>query len=833
MRIFIQFSLLFTEILLAAVELAAGALILREFWRRRNQLHLLFIAISLLVMGVGNLFAFASDFFIAHGGASLGEAMITIYSYVILFGSLLFAYGFVNLYAVRKKLWYALATIGALVVTATTNAATMTAFGQLIPASTVDQFLSSYGYWMIVHLITLIVATSAYAKSRRNNDARGEADHMLLIGSGLSLLSGITAVSLVSIKATSFSSLPFLIVIFGTAYKYIGAVAAKHPDEKVQVEPGRVITGSITVKVLLACGMFYVLFAFALVSSITQYFVQNTMEQQHQYIQQTVHVAAKHHDERKQMLLAVSDMLASNEESLAVLNGDKSAVDRFPMQVITSKGLEVNLVDDSGSVLLSSYERSNTEDSLSGISVVENALAGESSSMTSRLWAFGAWSVVAASPVVDSSGQSRGAIVVSQPIVNDSFPSCLSNQKLSVSGCGMVSSGGDEIYSVGNKVDAVTLSKFASSIRPGSDVGGGDIHNLGSYFTGADANGVEKGKDFYYAYISEEDRDENMLRIMSMVVLITISFFMLFSFVLVFGMNIFLRPVLMLRYAALRLTQGDYDQKIEYLSPDEIGQLAQSFNEMTSMIRERTRRLDEKVREQRDALSHTALEMRIPLNIFRWSLEMLRFGDVGVLNNEQMELVEQMNQTNDRIRKLVNELLDVSNLEQGSLKLELVEQKLEDLIEEIAGSFSVRFREKKIDFYWRRPEPPLPLVSIDHERITQVVTNLVSNAVKFTPDEGHIEIYAKEQDVSGPSGREGKFVCVTVRDNGQGIPQQEQKNIFRKFYRATNVVEAEIEGTGLGMYLAKQYVEMHGGEIWFESKESEGTSVHFTIPIKK
>jgi signal transduction histidine kinase len=156
---------------------------------------------------------------------------------------------------------------------------------------------------------------------------------------------------------------------------------------------------------------------------------------------------------------------------------------------------------------------------------------------------------------------------------------------------------------------------------------------------------------------------------------------------------------------------------------------------------------------------------------------------------------------------------------------------VEELIDEVAGSFSVKMREKNIDFYWRHPDSPLPEVCADRTRLHQILSNLLGNSIKFTENQGHIEIKAGKTNISGPNKHSGNFVQISIKDNGRGIPKREQAKIFSKFFRTENVVEDEVEGAGLGLYLTKRLVEMHGGEIWFESKDGDGTSFFLTVPV--
>jgi signal transduction histidine kinase len=211
----------------------------------------------------------------------------------------------------------------------------------------------------------------------------------------------------------------------------------------------------------------------------------------------------------------------------------------------------------------------------------------------------------------------------------------------------------------------------------------------------------------------------------------------------------------------------------------------------------------------------------------------MRFGDTGRLNKEQLELLEQLHQTNERLTKMVQNLQDAIKIDQRRLALRIEDLAVEDVIDEVAGLLAVPSRKKGLALHWNRPKVPMPRAYADRQYLEKALANLVGNAVKYTPQNGHIEIDIEETNEASPGGRKGKFLKVTVEDNGMGIPKDEVERTFSRFFRASNVMGSEIEGTGLGLYLTKQIVELHGGQIWLESREGIGTKVAFTLSTEK
>jgi PAS domain S-box-containing protein len=227
-------------------------------------------------------------------------------------------------------------------------------------------------------------------------------------------------------------------------------------------------------------------------------------------------------------------------------------------------------------------------------------------------------------------------------------------------------------------------------------------------------------------------------------------------------------------------------------------------------------------RERSELLSIASHQMRTPLTVIRWIAEMLLRGDVGKISREQRKQIANLKETSDRLGSLLNDLLNVSRLESGKLTATAAPTDLTALLKKAAEDVAPLAAEKKQKLDVKVPRLPKP--SIDGRLIAEATTNLLSNAIKYTPEGGRVTLKAELRDVD---------VLISVRDTGIGIPAAQQANIFRKFFRAENAVDSGAEGTGLGLYVVKQIVELSGGTLTFESVQGKGTTFFYTLPLPK
>jgi PAS domain S-box-containing protein len=225
-------------------------------------------------------------------------------------------------------------------------------------------------------------------------------------------------------------------------------------------------------------------------------------------------------------------------------------------------------------------------------------------------------------------------------------------------------------------------------------------------------------------------------------------------------------------------------------------------------------------RMKTEFVSIASHQLRTPLSAIRWTLEMLIGGDAGKLKNEQDMLARRAYVSTQRMVDLVNSLLNVSRIESGQLSVDPKATDIKKLASDVVYEFSKLIAQKKQKFDFDAGK--MDKINTDPKLLREVVANLISNAVKYTPDEGEIEFRIE---------RGKKDMKFTVKDSGIGIPEAEQKKLFTKFFRAENAAAIENEGNGLGLYLVKSLVELLGGEVGIKSEEGKGTEAWFTIPL--
>jgi PAS domain S-box-containing protein len=229
-------------------------------------------------------------------------------------------------------------------------------------------------------------------------------------------------------------------------------------------------------------------------------------------------------------------------------------------------------------------------------------------------------------------------------------------------------------------------------------------------------------------------------------------------------------------------------------------------------------------------ISIASHELRTPLTAIKNSINIVLSKLSGEINDKQERFLDIAMRNINRLYRLINDFLDLSKMESGKMviKKELID--LKELITSVVFTFQAQADEKRIKLQVKVPED-LPKSLGDQDRITQVLDNFLNNAIKFTPPGGKISIEAKESEDQIES-RECKFIKVAVEDTGIGIDSKNFDKIFDKFSQLDNNLDGKVVGTGLGLPISKQIVQLHGGRIWVESKLGEGSKFYFTLPIR-
>jgi len=234
-------------------------------------------------------------------------------------------------------------------------------------------------------------------------------------------------------------------------------------------------------------------------------------------------------------------------------------------------------------------------------------------------------------------------------------------------------------------------------------------------------------------------------------------------------------------------------------------------------------------REQR-ALDQTKTEfislashqLRTPLTGLRWYASTLAEGQAGDLNPEQQGLMKEIEACIDQMVGLVDDLLDVSRLDQGILTLSLTPLSLAEIAADVAKKLESKAAELQVSVVVDESLASAPSVIGDKRLLTEVFTNLVDNAIKYTPPNGMVKVAAYQ---------EGPDVVLSVTDTGVGISSADAEKLFKKFSRVENPLSNRERGTGLGLYFAKGVVEMHRGRIWMRSIEGKGSTFYVGLPI--
>ena len=243
---------------------------------------------------------------------------------------------------------------------------------------------------------------------------------------------------------------------------------------------------------------------------------------------------------------------------------------------------------------------------------------------------------------------------------------------------------------------------------------------------------------------------------------------------------------------------------------------------MAFTITQSFEKLAEASRMKSEFVSIVSHQLRSPLSNLKWALEALMSGRLGKIEEKQTEYFKILKENNVRMGELVQNLLTVSRIETATLSQKKSEISLVGLIEKVVSGFEpfARASNVKINFTF---EKDLPKVFVDPDQIKQVVENLLDNAVRYVKEAGQVEISLSKKD---------KTLYFEIKDNGVGIPKEDQKYIFQKFFRSSNVLRHQTQGSGLGLYIVKSIVEKAGGKISFESRENKGSTFWFTLPIK-
>ena len=236
-------------------------------------------------------------------------------------------------------------------------------------------------------------------------------------------------------------------------------------------------------------------------------------------------------------------------------------------------------------------------------------------------------------------------------------------------------------------------------------------------------------------------------------------------------------------------------------------------------------------RMKSDFIATLSHEFRTPLTSMNMSVDILSQGILGPLNEKQKELIDSAKEDCFRLTKLARELLQLSKLESGKVQLKNEELNLRSVIEASTRPLLLQFSGKNIQLL-NEVDPGLPRLVADEQQISWLITNLVTNALKFTDSGGTITLRARVQPPTGVNRENGETVLVEVEDTGQGIARENLAIIFDKFVQVRGITASTPGSVGLGLAIAKEIVEIYGGKIWAESELGKGSKFSFVLPLR-
>jgi two-component system sensor histidine kinase GlrK len=275
------------------------------------------------------------------------------------------------------------------------------------------------------------------------------------------------------------------------------------------------------------------------------------------------------------------------------------------------------------------------------------------------------------------------------------------------------------------------------------------------------------------------------------------------------------KPLSLLKDRTKKIAQsGMFDGYLDLSSPPEVNDLANSFNFMCAKLK----KLDQM---KADFLSHVSHDLRTPLTSIREGTNLLLEGVGGNVSDKQKRLLTIIGEESNRLIRSVNSLLDLSKIEAGMMPQDFEIMSIAPLVNQVIFETEPLVEGKNIQITGKI-SGTLPEVNINRERILHVLRNLLGNAIKFTPEGGKIWVSADSAD---------NEVTVSIADTGPGIPEKKLFSIFDKFQQVSIKDQKKREGTGLGLCIAKNIINAHGGKIWAKSKKGQGSTFTFTLPV--
>lgn len=316
----------------------------------------------------------------------------------------------------------------------------------------------------------------------------------------------------------------------------------------------------------------------------------------------------------------------------------------------------------------------------------------------------------------------------------------------------------------------------------------------------------------------------NMKRVLLELLLMVIGVLMLISgFISIYIYIIFVRPLQALQEGTERIKEGNLEEDVAVMSDDEIGQVCQSFNEMRIKLKESVDDRMQQEQENRELISNISHDLKTPITAIKGYVEGIMDGVADTPEKMDRYIKTIYNKANE-MDVLINELSLYSKIDNNSIPYNFIKLKVESYFDDCIEDISMDMEQEEIELTYKNECHSSVRVIADPEQIRRVINNIITNAVKYNKkQERRIEIQVRPY--------EDEQVYIGIRDNGNGISEKDLPNIFKRMYRTDSSRNSSTGGSGLGLAIARKIVEEHGGKIWAESKQGEGTLIAFTLKI--
>ena len=256
----------------------------------------------------------------------------------------------------------------------------------------------------------------------------------------------------------------------------------------------------------------------------------------------------------------------------------------------------------------------------------------------------------------------------------------------------------------------------------------------------------------------------------------------------------------------------------------------EQLERLTSELNRAYSKLEELDKEKTRFMSMASHQLRAPLTVIKGYISMILEGTYGKTNGKMKEKLERVFQSNERLVKLVSDLLNVSRIEEGRIEMKFAKLNLGDLISNLMKELSIKTKEKGIYLKFEKSKEKLPEITADKDKMNEVILNILDNAIKYTEKGG---ITVKIKKLIEPFGEQAAKIKIAISDTGEGMTKEELSSLFQSFSRGMAGNSFHPQGMGLGLYIARRFVELQNGKIWAESEgKGRGSTFYIELPIR-